>query len=100
MPSMPGILRSVTHQVGRELLHLAQRLEAISGRLDGVALVAQKLEERVTRVDLVVDDQDASLAFHDSEGSFALGPTVRTSARIDLIVRRRRRVHRYAAFRE
>jgi hypothetical protein len=92
-PVHAGHLEIRHHQIGRELLHLAQRLEPVRRRLDGVAVVAQKLEERVARVDLVVDDENASLAFHESGGSFAPGPNIRTSGRVDLIVRRRRRVH-------
>ena len=46
--------------VGRELLELAERLEAVGGGLDRVALVAQELGERRTRVGLVVDDEDAA----------------------------------------
>ena len=49
------------HQVGRELLELAERLEAVGGGLDRVALVAQELGQRGARVDLVVDDQNVSL---------------------------------------
>ena len=59
-----GHLQVGEHQVGRELLQLAQRLEPVGGGLDLVALVAQELGERGARVDLVVDDQDASLVFH------------------------------------
>ena len=97
---MPGILRSVSTRSGANSSSLPSALKPSAAVSTDVALVAQQLGERGARVDLVVDDQDASLAFHDSEGSFAPGPNVRTSARIDLIVRRRRRVHRYAAFRE
>ncbi len=61
---MPGIFRSVSDEVGRELLELAERLEAVGGGLDRVALVAEELGERRARVDLVVDYQDASLSGH------------------------------------
>jgi len=37
--------------------------------LKDVALVAQELEQRRARVDLVVDDQDPSLAVHGAWGS-------------------------------
>jgi hypothetical protein len=60
----PGHLEVGEQQLGGELGELGQRLEAVGGGLDLIALVAQELGQRGPRVGLVVDDQDAASRGH------------------------------------
>ena len=65
----PGHLEVREHQVGREVRHLAERLEAVGGRLDDVALVRSSSMSARARVDLVVDDQNSSFRVHSTNDS-------------------------------
>jgi hypothetical protein len=50
--------------VRRKLLQLSERLEAVGGRLDSIALVAQNLAQCGAGVGLVVDDENAVARGH------------------------------------
>jgi len=56
-----GHLEIGHHDFGREVGYLAEGLEAVSGRLGRVALVAEELGESRAGIDLVVDDEDSTL---------------------------------------
>jgi hypothetical protein len=59
-----GHLEVGQHDVGAELLELAQRLEAVGRSLGRVALFPEDLGEGSTRVGLVVDDEDSAPTSH------------------------------------
>ena len=60
----PRHLQVRQDDVGRELLELAERLEAVGRGLGRVALFAEDLAERGPRVRFVVDDEDSTAVRH------------------------------------